>query len=269
MVSPHIFFKLKEDCVRDVRCHLFCSFLSWIYLAYISTKWWLIKKLKAIKICRHIFISHNLFVDDVLLFAMLCRSSWVCFKDILDRFHNATGLFINKSKSLLYHNDVDLDTVAWISQLFGIESASLDLGLKYLGFHLKPNGYSTQDWHWLTERFYNRISNWEYRSLSLAGRVTLSQAVLLQMVVYSAHLFFLAISIINKLTSITTNSMWGGCSKQKKFHLTKMDRISLPKNLGGWGLKDLRIFGKALMCKTLCRNIWKARVWNIGFREAL
>lgn len=61
---------------------------------------------KPIKICRHNFISHNLFVDDVLLFAMLCRISWTCLKDILERFQRASGLIINKAKSTLFHNDV-------------------------------------------------------------------------------------------------------------------------------------------------------------------
>eukprot|EP00253_Pinus_taeda_P006944 PITA_06944 len=35
------------------------------------------KIIRAIRICRHNFISHNIFVDDVLLFAMLCKTSWV------------------------------------------------------------------------------------------------------------------------------------------------------------------------------------------------
>eukprot|EP00253_Pinus_taeda_P021358 PITA_21358 len=224
-------------------------------------------KIKAIRICRQVYISHNLFIDDVLLFAMLCQSSWICYKDILDRFNYATGLFINKSKSMLYHNDMDLDMVVWISQLFGIESAPISQGLKYLGFHLKPIGYSKHDWVWLTERFYKRISTWEYRYLSLAGRVTLSQAVLLQMAVYWAHLFHLPISIINKLTSTTTNFIWGGSKNQSKFHLTKMHRITMPKNLGGWGLKDLRIFGKSLICKTLCRGIFGTGPWSVTIQQ--
>lgn len=66
---------------------------------------------KPIKICRHNFASHNLFVDDVLLFEMLHRSSWICQKNILDKFQRASGLTINKEKSMLYHNNVDIGTV--------------------------------------------------------------------------------------------------------------------------------------------------------------
>lgn len=36
------------------------------------------KACKPVRICRDNFISHNLFVDDVLIFAMLCRVTWTC-----------------------------------------------------------------------------------------------------------------------------------------------------------------------------------------------
>eukprot|EP00253_Pinus_taeda_P012614 PITA_12614 len=218
--------------------------------------------IKAVNICRQVHLSHNLFVDDVLLFAMLCKRSWICYKAILDRFHRATGLFINKSKSILYHNDVELDTVLWIAQLFDISATPLSLGLKYLGYHLKPSGYSKHDWAWLIDRFYTRISAWEFRYLSLAGRVTLSQGVLLQLAVYWAHLFHLPIGILKQLQLITANFIWGGSKHRSKFHLARMNRIAVPKHLGDWGLKDLRIFGSALICKSLHRGIFGSGPWS-------
>lgn len=98
-----------------------------------------------------------------------------------------------------------MELVNWISELFGIETRSLKDGLKYLGFQLKAKGYSKNDWQWLIERYYKSISAWEYRSLSLVGRFILSQAVLSQMAVYWAHLFYLPASIIHKLNKVTTN----------------------------------------------------------------
>eukprot|EP00253_Pinus_taeda_P006727 PITA_06727 len=188
--------------------------------------------IKAVKICRQVHISHNLFVDDVLLFAMLCKSSWICYKNILDRFHSATGLFINKSKSILYHNDVDLDL----------------------------------DWQWLIDRYYSRISAWEFRHLSLAGRVILSQSILMQLAVYWAHLFRLPTGIIKKIHSITASFIWSGGKQRFKYPLAKIKQISAPKNLGGWGLKDLRSFGNALICKSLHRGIFGTGPWSILIR---
>jgi len=76
---------------------------------------------------------------------MLCRVLWICLNDILERFQRASGLIINKAKSTLFHNDVNMELVKWISELFGIETRSLKNGLKYLGFQLKAKGYSKKD----------------------------------------------------------------------------------------------------------------------------
>eukprot|EP00253_Pinus_taeda_P001784 PITA_01784 len=222
---------------------------------------------RPVKICRDNFISHNLFFDDVFIFAMLCRVSWICLNDILNRFQRATGLQINKAKSTLFHNDINMEMVKWISELLGIEMKSLKDGLKYLGFQLKAKGYSKADWQWLIDRYYKKISAWEYKILSLAGRIILTQVVLSQLVVYWAHIFFLPASIIHKMSRISANFIWGGKSNQRKFHLSKMENISLPKNLSGWGLLDLRNFGKALLCKSLWRGIFGEGPWSITIKK--
>lgn len=151
---------------------------------------------RPVKICRNNFVSHNLFVDAVLIFAMLCRITWRCLHDILYKFQRATGLQINKSKSILYHNDANMELVEWISKLFGVGIRSIRNGVKYLGFHLKAKGYSKDDWKWLIDRYYKKLSAWEYKCLSLTGRIVLTREVLLQLAVYWAHIFFLPASII-------------------------------------------------------------------------
>lgn len=47
----------------------------------------------------------------------------------------------------------------------------------------------------------------------------------------------------------------GGRAEKHKYHLIKLSGISIPKSLGGWGLLSLRIFGRALLCKSLWRAI--------------
>lgn len=118
------------------------------------------------------------------------------------------------------------------------------------------------DWQWITDRYYKRISVWEYRCLSLAGRVILAQSVLNQLAVYWSHLFFLPASIIQSMNKLTANFIWGGQAGKRKFHLSKLSNISLPKNMGGWGVLDLRTFGKALLCRTLWRGIYEERPWS-------
>lgn len=92
---------------------------------------------RPLKICRNISISHKLFVDDIILFGMLCRFTWLCFHDILRNFQKASGLQINKEKSIFYHNEISQEAVDWLSALFGVKSHSIKQGIKYLGSSLK------------------------------------------------------------------------------------------------------------------------------------
>jgi len=220
------------------------------------------KRCRPVKICKDISLSHNLFVDDVLIFAMLCRVSWACINDILSKFQKAIGLFINKEKSSLFHNDSNMEIILWISELMGIAPFSIKQGFKYLGFSLKAKGNSKRDWQWLLDRFYKKISGWEFKFLSLAGRFILVQVVLSQLSVYWAHIFFLPASVINRMNRLAANFLWGGHAYQNKIHLVKMASISKPKRAGGWGLLDMRTFGKALLCKSLYRGIFGDGPWS-------
>ena len=85
---------------------------------------------RPVKICWNNFVSHNLFIDDVLIFSTLCRTMWQCIFNILYRFQRATRLHINKSKSIIYHNDANMELVEWISQLFGIGIRPIRNGVK-------------------------------------------------------------------------------------------------------------------------------------------
>eukprot|EP00253_Pinus_taeda_P009171 PITA_09171 len=197
-------------------------------------------------------------------FFRAARFTWICYYEIIKNFQKATGLQVNNEKSTIYHNDINLDDVAWLSDLFGIKSQSISCGIKYLGFQIKANGYSKTDWQWIPDRFSRRISAWEYRCLSLVGRVILAQSVLNQLAVYWAHLYFLLASIMKSMNRVTTNFIWGGQAERRKFHLSKLSSISLPKSMGGWGLLDMRTFGKALSYKSLWRAIHGEGPWSIA-----
>lgn len=123
-------------------------------------------------------------------------------------------------------------------------------------------GNKKGDWSWLLDRFYKRISGWETRLLSLGGRFILVQAVLSQLAIYWAHLFYLPAPVIKKMKTFAANFLWGGKTYQSKFHLIKMDSIAKSKKLGGWGLLDMRTMGNSLLCKSLLGGIFGNGPWS-------
>jgi len=219
-----------------------------------------------LKICRGISISHNLFVDDIILFGMLCKNTWACFFVILDNFQKATGLKINSEKSAFFHNSSSQEMIDWLSELFGINAHPIGRGPKYLGFQLKANGYKKEDWGWILDKYHKRISGWQYRYLSLGGRVILAQPVLNQMMVYWAHLFAIPTSIISAMNKLTASFIWGDRAVGKKYHLSSLANLSKPKALGGWGLLDLKSFNKALLCRMLWRGVFEDGPWSCIIR---
>eukprot|EP00253_Pinus_taeda_P021735 PITA_21735 len=222
---------------------------------------------RPIKMCKDFYLSHNLFVDDILIFAMLHKASWLHLFEIVSRFQSASGICINKEKSKLYHNENDQVLVSWFAGLFGIEAVLIENGLKYLGFSLNPTGNKTRDWSWLLDRFFSKISGWEAKTLSLAGRFILIQSILSQLAIYWVHLFLIPAPIIYKMNSYAANYLWSGQSVQNKIHLVKMKSLMIPKKRGGWGLLDMRTMGNALLCKSLHRGLFGNGPWSIFIRR--
>lgn len=167
------------------------------------------------------YISHSLFVDDILIFGMLCCLSWSCIYNILKNFQKAIGLQINERKSTFYHGDCDKEIIEYLTKLYNIEARPIKEGMKYLGFHLKPSYYTKVDWQWISDRYFKRIVGWENKCLSMASRAVLTQSVLAQLAVYWANLFYIPASIIFLLNIMKTNFIWGGSKKKKKISSDK------------------------------------------------
>lgn len=86
---------------------------------------------------------------------------------------------MNLQKSIVCHDICDMEGIAYIKILFGAVVELMMSGMKYLGYHIKPCIYKVFDWMWLVDQFYKRISGWEFRCLSMGGRIILTEAVLM------------------------------------------------------------------------------------------
>ena len=161
------------------------------------------------------------------------------FEVLLDTFCKASGMRINSDKScLLYHNFND-DSLNDFKAALPYKMLPLQSGISYLSYHLKPLSYRVADWHWLLQKFEKRINHWAYKYLSLGGRLVLVNAVLSSIPVYWMGLAPLPGSILQKLRSTMFNFLWGSSDISFKFHLENWRDLSWPKELGGWGIKNL------------------------------
>jgi hypothetical protein len=57
--------------------------------------------------------------------------------------------------------------------------------------------------------------------------------------------------LLNKIRRRMFSFLWTG--KKESIHLVNWKRIAKPKKIGGWGIKNIFWFGKALATKSLWR----------------
>ena len=117
-------------------------------------------RIRGIKISPQLFLTHLLFVDDVILFGLGSFEEWMAFKVILYTFCEASSMHINMDKSCFLHNVLDANLLCRITGLLPYRFEHLNQGFNYLGYFLKPSGYLVTDWHWIISKFEKRISHW-------------------------------------------------------------------------------------------------------------
>ena len=55
--------------------------------------------------------------------------------------------------------------------------------------------------------------------------------------------------VLSKLVSLQRNFLWGSESDNRKIAWVSLEKICLPKESGGLGIKDIRVFNEALLSK--------------------
>jgi hypothetical protein len=217
---------------------------------------------QGLKVVVSTFISHLLFVDDVLILGAGKIEYWMTLNSILSKFFSATRMIINCHKSVFLVQNIDPSLQHNLNAVFNIKIESLDQGMKYLGFFLKPNNYRVNDWMWLLKKIEKRIGNWTFRWLSLGGRLTLATSVLQSIPVYWLSLVKLPTSVLYRIQILISKFIWKGGKKGSGFHLMKWKNIARPKHFGGWGIKHISWFAQSLAAKSCWRGLFGSGLWN-------
>lgn len=152
--------------------------------------------------------------------------------------------------------------INFIADFLGVATRNMREGFTYLGFKLKPCGYTSADWRWLVDKMKSRIHRWSHRWLSLGGRFVLIQAVLVQFIVYWGHLFYFSEVVVGSINAVVANFLWSGATNNRKIHLVKLEVVSMPTIHGGWDLMDVRSFSNALFTKYFWRVMNSHGTWS-------
>ena len=163
---------------------------------------------------------------------------------------------------------MDEEVITQVRDLIPVSIYLVDEGFKYLGFHLKPNAYSSQDWMWLYKKIASRIAMWKNCFLSRGGRLVLLKVVLQSIPVYRASISYIPKGILAKIRKNFLYFLWTASSKKEGIPLVKWMKLVLQKSRGGWGIKNPDLFCKALATKSLWRMVENHdSLWGRTLRE--
>ncbi|KAG7566501.1 Reverse transcriptase domain [Arabidopsis suecica] len=193
-------------------------------------------------------LSHMCFADDLILFAEASVAQIRVIRGVLESFCTASGQKVSLEKSKIFFSDnVSRDLGRLISEESGIASTR-ELG-RYLGMPILQKRINKDTFGDILEKMSSRLSGWRERTLSFAGRLTLTKAVLTAIPVHSMSTIILPKSTLKQLDKISRSFLWGSSAEKKKQHLVAWKRVSLPKKEGGLGIRRAEDMNKALIAK--------------------
>lgn len=177
----------------------------------------------------------------------------------------AIGMGVNLSKSKIFFLNTNIAIERNISIILGFQRDSLPTN--YLGVPLIARPMHKSIWELVLNKLQDRVKNWTFRVLNLAGRLVLTKVVLQSIPVFMLSALPAPKGVLEKFRNIQRDFLWGKEETKKKWALVSWDKICKPKSHGGLGLDDQEILCKVLGAKLLWQWVqepktqWE-RIWK-------
>jgi len=127
------------------------------------------------KVSKVVKILHLIFFDDVLIMKKASIEEWMMIKTLLELFCCASRLKLNLNKSTIHHAGIQGEALSRFHDTFSYKFTKFSGGFRYLGYFIKYENTSFEDWRWIIINFWHGIKHWCNRWLSLGDRCILAK----------------------------------------------------------------------------------------------
>jgi len=207
-------------------------------------------KLRGLQISKNGFVlTHQQFVDDTLLQGIPTVKEALAYKQILKDFSLASGMDVNLSKSKIFLFSTNIAIQRNISRILGFQRDSLPS--KYSRIPLTARPMHKSIWEPVLNKMQDKVKNWTFRALNLAGRLVPTKDVLQSIPDYMLSALLAPKGVLEQTRDIQRDFLWGKEETRNKWALVSWDKVCKPKSQGGLGLDDQEI-----LCKALGAKIW-------------
>lgn len=124
-----------------------------------------------------------------------------------------------------------------------------EFSIQYLGVSLSPRALVKADWWPLIERMEKKLQGWKVSALSVGGKLVLLNVALSATPTYIMLFFKIPHLVLKKLERIRRNFLWIGGANKKPCCMVRWDVVCHPMDLGGLGVRNLKMWNEALMAK--------------------
>jgi hypothetical protein len=231
--------------------------------------------IEPVKICRRApGISHLLFADDTLLFFKAKQEQAHKVKEVLEKYANSTGQLINPSKcSIMFGASCPGEVREEVKAILQVVQESFET--KYLGLPTPEGRMNKGKFQSLQAKLAKSLVEWDDTHKSQAAKETLIKAVAQALTTYVMGIFKLPYGLCDELTKLIRDYWWGADKGKRKTHWISWDTMLRPKDKGGMGFRDMRLFNQALLARqawrliefpnSLCSQLLKAKYYPNGF----
>eukprot|EP00253_Pinus_taeda_P034216 PITA_34216 len=187
------------------------------------------EKVKGIEVAINLFITHLLFVDDILIFSNGSPDELKELKGIFDIFLKATGMQINSAPGYSFQIFGILVKACWL-QKRGLELAHSQNRSKNITLELQV-----------------AIQSREANTYQISS---------------SCYSGVLGCPDMEKIRKICSRFLWAGTKESSVLPWVAWDKVARPKEWGGWGIKRLPEFSLSLAAKSGWRLITMENLWT-------
>ncbi|XP_019170974.1 PREDICTED: uncharacterized protein LOC109166477 [Ipomoea nil] len=218
-------------------------------------------------------VSHLFFADDSLLFFKAKVEEAGTVKHCLLNYERMSGQHVNFDKSCVVFSRNTNETVrTQVAAVLSVNQAG-DIG-KYLGLPMGVGRNKKEVFSYIEEKLKQRLSGWNKKVLSRAGKEVLLKSVAQALPTYTMSVYILPITFCERIERMMNKFLWDSGGQGGGIRWLSWSRMCIPKKEGGLGFKSLRNFNIALLAKqgwrlltnpsSLAARLLKARYFPNG-----